>query len=149
MPSVISETACHLVGQEKCHCCIVSRKKCHCWFSINSCDTNLEIYSRYSTWKELLSIVINLFSQWDSSLIIPTLENDSKKMQLTLDNLNLQQLEPRANTNQSQFPLDFPCTFTVILALVTQTLDNSNLPLTRSNFCFPSGHFYIILPLIT
>ena len=29
------------------------------------------------------------------------------------------------------------------------TLDNSNLPLTRSNFCFPLDHFHIILPSIT
>ena len=34
--------------------------------------------------------------------------------------------------------------FTVILPLVTRTLDNSNLPLTGSNFCFPSDDFYII-----
>ena len=25
--------------------------------------------------------------------------------------------------------------------LVQSTPDNSNLPLTRTNFCFPSGHF--------
>ena len=29
------------------------------------------------------------------------------------------------------------------------TLCNSNLPLTPGNFCFPSGHFYTILPSIT
>ena len=29
------------------------------------------------------------------------------------------------------------------------TPDNSNLPLNRSSFCFPSDHFYIILPSIT
>ena len=46
-----------------------------------------------------------------------------------------------ANLNQNRFPVDFVHTFTVILPLVTQTLDNSNLPLTRSNFHFPSGHF--------
>ena len=46
-----------------------------------------------------------------------------------------------ANSNQNQFPLDFRHTFTVILPSVTRTLDNSNLPLTRSNFHFPSGHF--------
>ena len=32
---------------------------------------------------------------------------------------------------------------------ITRTLANSNLPLTRSNVCFPSDHFYIILPSIT
>ena len=31
--------------------------------------------------------------------------------------------------------------FTVILPSVTRTLDNSNLPLTRTNFPFPCGHF--------
>ena len=57
--------------------------------------------------------------------------------------------EPRANSNQNQFPLDFRHTFSLILPSVTRTLDNSNLPLTRSNFCFPSDHFYIILFSIT
>ena len=46
-----------------------------------------------------------------------------------------------ANSNQNRFPLDFRHTFTVILPSVTRTLDNSNLPLTRTNFRFPSGHF--------
>ena len=54
-----------------------------------------------------------------------------------------------ANSNQNRFPLDFRHTFTVILPSVTRTLDNSNLPLTRRNSCFPSDHFYVILPLIT
>ena len=45
-----------------------------------------------------------------------------------------------AHSNQSRFPLDFLLTFTVILPLVTRTLDNSNLPLTRSNF-FPFRSF--------
>ena len=46
-----------------------------------------------------------------------------------------------ANSNQNPFPLDFRHTFTAILPSETRTLDNSNLPLTRSNFRFPSGHF--------
>ena len=54
-----------------------------------------------------------------------------------------------ANSNQNRFPLDVRHTITVILPSVTRTLDNSKLPLTRSNFCFPSDHFYIILPSIT
>ena len=56
-----------------------------------------------------------------------------------------------ANWNQNRFPLDFCHTVTVILPLVTITLDNSNLLLTRStgSFCFPSDNFYTILPLIT
>ena len=39
------------------------------------------------------------------------------------------------------FSQDFCHTFTVILHLVAGTLNNSNLLLTQSNFCFPSGHF--------
>ena len=31
-----------------------------------------------------------------------------------------------------------------MVASVTRTLDNSNLPLTRNNFCFPSDHFLIL-----
>ena len=58
-------------------------------------------------------------------------------------------LEPCANSNQNRFPLDFHHTFTVILPSLTWTLDNSKLPLTWSNFCFPSDHFHIILPSIT
>ena len=53
------------------------------------------------------------------------------------------------NSNQSRISLDFLLTFTVILPSVARTIDNSNLALTRSNFCFPSGHFYTILPSIT
>ena len=54
-----------------------------------------------------------------------------------------------ANLNQNRFPLDFLHTFTVILPTVTWSLDNSNLLLTRSNFCFPSDHFYAVLPSLT
>ena len=71
------------------------------------------------------------------------------QIQLTRDNLNPLQLKPCVNLNQNQFPLDFRHTFTVILSSITQTLDNLNIPLTRSSFCFPSDHFYIILPSIT
>ena len=45
------------------------------------------------------------------------------------------------SSNQNRFPLDFLHTFTIILPSVTQTLDHSDLPLTRRNFCFPSDHF--------
>ena len=53
-----------------------------------------------------------------------------------------------AKSNQNRFPLDFFHTYTVILTSVTRALDNSNLPLTRSCFCFPSDDLYIILPSI-
>ena len=39
--------------------------------------------------------------------------------------------------------------FTVILPTVTRTLDNSNLLLPRTNFCFPSDNFYAVLPSLT
>ena len=52
------------------------------------------------------------------------------------------------NSNQNRFPLDFFHTYTVILPSVTRALDNSNLPLTRSYFRFPSDDLYIILPSI-
>ena len=45
--------------------------------------------------------------------------------------------------------MDFLRTFTIILPSVTRTLDNSNLPLTRSNFRFFSDHSYINSPSIT
>ena len=38
---------------------------------------------------------------------------------------------------------------TTFFACWTRTLHKSNLPLTWSNFCFPSDHFYKTLPLIT
>ena len=47
-------------------------------------------------------------------------------------------LEPCANY---RFSLDFLHTFTAISPLVTQTLNNSNFPLSGSNFCFPSDHY--------
>ena len=55
------------------------------------------------------------------------------------------ELEPLSNSNQNRFPLNFLHTFTVILpSAATRALVNSNLSVTRSNFCFPSDHFHII-----
>ena len=56
-----------------------------------------------------------------------------------------------ANWNQNWFPPDFCHTFTVILPSVARAINNLNLPLTQSRFCFPSvsDNFHIILPLIT
>ena len=45
--------------------------------------------------------------------------------------------------------MDFLHTFTIVLPGVTRTVDNSSLPLTGSNFWFPSDHSYINLPSIT
>ena len=61
----------------------------------------------------------------------------------TIDS-NPHYLEPRFNSNQNRVPLVFCHTFTVILPSVTRTLDDLNLPLTRSSFSFPSDHFYRI-----
>ena len=59
-------------------------------------------------------------------------------IRLTPDNSNPRYLEPKSIS--PGFPSYIYCKF---------TLDNSNLPLTRSSFCFPSEHLYKILPLIT
>jgi len=64
-------------------------------------------------------------------------------LQSTLDSLTL------ANSNPAlTWTNDFLHTFTMILPSVTRTLDNSNLPLTWSDFCFPSDLLYN-LPSIT
>ena len=70
--------------------------------------------------------------------------DSSTTIQSTPNNSNPPWLQPRTNLNQKQFPLDFLHTFSAILPPVTQTLDNSNLPATWSNFCFPSDHFHVI-----
>ena len=57
------------------------------------------------------------------------------------------QLEPRANSNQNRFPLALSHTIAAILPSVTRTLDYSNLPLTRTNFRFPSAHSLLIFTL--
>ena len=57
-----------------------------------------------------------------------------------------------SNLASTQTKVDFPwISFIHLLFLpsVPQTLDNSSFLLTRSSFCFPSDHFYIILPTIT
>ena len=43
-------------------------------------------------------------------------------------------LEPWANSTQNRYSLHFRHTFVIILPSETRTLDNSNLPLTRSDF---------------
>ena len=56
----------------------------------------------------------------------------------TLANSNL--VRTRTKINFPWISVIYNCNF---------TLGNSNLPLTQSSFCFPSDHFYIILPSIT
>ena len=51
-------------------------------------------------------------------------------------------LEPRANSNQNRFPLDFRHIFTVILPSVTRTLD-SRTPANSNQFSFPFRSFSI------
>ena len=65
-------------------------------------------------------------------------------LQSTPDNSTPRYLKPRANSNQSSFPMHFLHTFTVILPSVIQTFDNSSIALAWSNFYFPSYHFYTI-----
>ena len=60
-------------------------------------------------------------------------------LQSTQDNSNL--ALTRAKIDFGYFAQDFLYAFTILLLLVTWILDNSNLPLIRSNFCFPSDHF--------
>ena len=81
-------------------------------------------------------VEVDFWSKWYSIAVL-----QPKEIQLTPDNSNPRLLEPCANSNQNRFPLDFHHTFTVILPSVTRTLDNLELPLTWTNFCFPSGHF--------
>ena len=71
---------------------------------------------------------------------------DIVRLNITVDSWYL---EPCAISNQNHFLLDFHHTFTVILPPLTRTVNNSNLPVTRSSFCLPSDNFNIILPLIT
>ena len=63
-------------------------------------------------------------------------ENSIQYSRLLITRTLDRSLEPRANSNQN-----LRHTFTAILPLVTRTLHNSNLPLTRTNFPFPSRHF--------
>ena len=58
-------------------------------------------------------------------------------------NTNPRKLEPHANSNQkfNWFLPNFLHTCTVILPLVTWTLNNWNLPLTQSKFLFPFRSF--------
>ena len=67
----------------------------------------------------------------------------------TPDISNPRLLEPRANSNQNRFPLDFRHTFTVLLPSVTRTLDNSNSRELEPIFVSLQLIFYIILPAIT
>ena len=55
----------------------------------------------------------------------------------TLANSNIALPRTRLDFLQNSWSSYIYCTF---------TLDKSNLPLTRSYFCFPSDHFHIILP---
>ena len=72
-------------------------------------------------------------------------------LQSALDNLNLKLVNSNLALTWTIKLISpgFPSYITEILPLVTQTLNNSNLPLTRSNFSLPSDYFHKILPLIT
>ena len=84
---------------------------------------------------------------WDQYIVIEkstgSVYDNERFIQLIPITRTLANSNPRLTRTKTDFPW-IPsyiyCNF---------TLDNSNLPLTRSNFCFPSDHFYIILLSIT
>ena len=78
-----------------------------------------------------LYIFVAFWGDWSQSIAY----HRSSQQASTVDS---HWLEPCANY---RFPLDFLHTFTAISPLVTQTLNNSNFPLSGSNFCFPSDHY--------
>ena len=65
---------------------------------------------------------------------------------LTLDDSNP---PPNWNRALTRGKVDFSRISYIPYIYCNFTLGNSNLPLTRSNFCFPSDYFYTILPSIT
>ena len=62
----------------------------------------------------------------------------------------LRWLEPPANWSLAltRSKVDFSRISYIPYIYCNFTLGNSNLPLTRNNFCFPSDYFYTILPSI-
>ena len=62
----------------------------------------------------------------------------------------LRWLEPPANWSLAltRSKVDFSRISYILYIYCNFTLGNSNLPLTRNNFCFPSDYFYTILPSI-
>ena len=68
--------------------------------------------------------------------------SDNKQQRWKKKYIRLPITRTLANSNQNRFPVDFLQIFTVILPSVTWTLVNWNLPLTWSNFCFPSDNSY-------
>ena len=67
---------------------------------------------------------LGFFSCFPTSIILPCL------LFTVLTTVDSWQLEPRVNSNQKRFPLDFLHTLNIILPLVTQTLDNSSITRT-------------------
>ena len=61
-----------------------------------------------------------------------------KNPELNAERENIKVSKQELNISKSDF-----------LPSVTRTLDNSNLPRSRNNFRFPSGHSLYILPSIT
>ena len=87
----------------------------------------------------LFNISLTLHLTWRFCKARCALSNYSRlPITQTLANLNLTVTQTKSIS--PGFPSHILCNF---------TLDNSNLLLTKSNFCFPSDHFYTILPSIT
>ena len=95
-------------------------------------------------------------TQWEGCSVEDYLKNSVQRIMLLakMDELELlQNYTVNSNLELTRTKVDSSwISFTHLLCNctlpVTRTLDNCNLSLTRSNFCFPSDHFYIILPWI-
>ena len=109
--------------------------------SVESCK--LQSNEFWLRWNLSDDSIIRSWKEKDKTLIILSERTQRKpkvthyEIQSTPDNSNPRQLEPRANSNQNRFPLDFRHTFTVILPSVTRTPGNSN------QFSFPFRSFSI------
>ena len=115
----------------------------------NTFSNRSKIFSDLQTWQRLFTKG-NFPNGCDTSAEKHNVEFGGWWIQLTPDNSNPRKREPRDNLNQNRFPWPgFPSyILLVILLSVTWTLDNSNLPLSRSSFCFPLRSFpYILISL--
>ena len=82
----------------------------------------------------------NVCFYFDDYLSTVTENTDMYRSESTHYTVDSRWLELEPKSISHGFPSYIYCNF---------TLGNSNLPLTRSNFCFLSDHFYISLPSIT
>ena len=99
--SVISETACRLIGYEKwtCH---TQGQKCHCWFSMYFHDTQFGIYGRYNgiAWKELI-VIGSSPSRNCSWTILKLIRKRSKKNNRKCQEITKESLLSRCRNSQN------------------------------------------------